>query len=462
MSWICSIFVLITIFQYNHAWNKSDFHIDSKLSKECGHSKSFSPENYFEHWGFWPWLGMAFYDGFGRGTKCNAVLIHPQAVISSLHCFKKIPDIILEEHLFVAFSLPGLPSFQNISVTHLDFPGTRYNSGYDLALLRLSRPVVVSAQVQPICLWEEDHDYSTQLASHIGMMVGADLNNLYDYDNFNTLRSYQAPVRVINAKKCREKEPNYFDSPNEKPLCYSYYRVPVTCHGFGSMLMFPRLSETGDIVWYLRSIVTLRKWLCDDNSYTSSFDVADRRPWIESHFRTSKEKSCGRQVATHTPLVTLGQQTHRGDWPWHAALFLDSLTNKSKSYRCGGSLISPLYVLTAGHCVMLDSKILDGRLSAKLGKFSLNSNEPDSLDIRVSEVILHEFYDQDTLRNDIALLKLSSNVTYNQYIQPVCLWHSDNLDKKNIFNQIGRRDIFRNEDINSGKKSQVKILTFDF
>lgn len=55
----------------------------SQFPKECGHSKAYSTEDYFVYWGFWPWLGMAFYDGFGRGTRCNAVLIHTQAVISS-------------------------------------------------------------------------------------------------------------------------------------------------------------------------------------------------------------------------------------------------------------------------------------------------------------------------------------------------------------------------------------------
>lgn len=45
----------------------------------------------------------------------------------------------------------------------------------------------------------------------------------------------------------------------------------------------------------------------------------------------------------------------------------------------------------------------------------------------VSTIILHPDYDSDTNDNDIALLRLSSPVTFTDYIRPVCLAASDSV-----------------------------------
>ena len=39
----------------------------------------------------------------------------------------------------------------------------------------------------------------------------------------------------------------------------------------------------------------------------------------------------------------------------------------------------------------------------------------------VSQIIIHPDYNDDTINNDIALIKLSSPVTFTDYIRPVCL-----------------------------------------
>lgn len=51
-----------------------------------------------------------------------------------------------------------------------------------------------------------------------------------------------------------------------------------------------------------------------------------------------------------------------------------------------------------------------------------NSNE---VSVSVSQVIKHPNYNSQTQDNDIALLQLSSSVTFTDYIKPVCLAASD-------------------------------------
>ena len=56
-----------------------------------------------------------------------------------------------------------------------------------------------------------------------------------------------------------------------------------------------------------------------------------------------------------------------------------------------------------------------------LGRNALNSTSPNELIRTVSRLIRHPAYNINTLDNDIGLVKLSSPVTFTDYIRPVCL-----------------------------------------
>lgn len=141
---------------------------------------------------------------------------------------------------------------------------------------------------------------------------------------------------------------------------------------------------------------------------------------------------CGKDL---TQKIVGGSITEIDEFPWMVLLEY-RLPNGRVTTGCGGVLISRRYVLTASHCVNgKDVPSTWTLASVRLGEYDTTTN-PDCVQddedvvcadevvsIPVAERIPHEAYkplsrDQ---RNDIALLRLSRDVTFTSFIKPICL-----------------------------------------
>uniref|UniRef100_A0A3B3HPX4 Peptidase S1 domain-containing protein n=1 Tax=Oryzias latipes TaxID=8090 RepID=A0A3B3HPX4_ORYLA len=125
--------------------------------------------------------------------------------------------------------------------------------------------------------------------------------------------------------------------------------------------------------------------------------------------RSAQTDICG--LANLNSRIVGGQNALPGSWPWQVSL-------QSSYHFCGGSLINNQWVLTAAHC--FPSRSASG-VNAVLGLQSLQGSNPNRVSRTIKTVIVHPNYNSGTQNNDIALLQLSSPVTFNNYITPVCL-----------------------------------------
>ncbi|CAG9854641.1 unnamed protein product [Phyllotreta striolata] len=123
--------------------------------------------------------------------------------------------------------------------------------------------------------------------------------------------------------------------------------------------------------------------------------------------------------------------TTRAHW-WPFLVFIER--NKHLDSRCGGSLISKNYVLTAAQCVKGTTA-----LTLTFGLFDLTDKQEQGhviYQVQRDDVKIHEYFDETTLENDIALIKLDKPIEITDTINTVKV-----ATKDDIQNLVGQEAI---------------------
>ncbi|CAM4544142.1 unnamed protein product [Caretta caretta] len=159
--------------------------------------------------------------------------------------------------------------------------------------------------------------------------------------------------------------------------------------------------------------------------------------------RTSKSLSYANRI-------TGGISAQVGEWPWQASLQLSGI------HRCGATLISNTWLITAAHCFRGQQN--PSRWTASFGTVI----RPPQSRRSIRNIIIHEKY-SDAVQNhnyDIAVVQLSSPVEFTNVIRMVCLPEEFYVFPHNTTCFVTGWGALRNEgsSINNLRQAEVKII----
>ncbi|XP_050502493.1 serine protease gd-like isoform X1 [Diabrotica virgifera virgifera] len=150
------------------------------------------------------------------------------------------------------------------------------------------------------------------------------------------------------------------------------------------------------------------------------------------------EEECGVVIKPAQPLITYGEPTGEGEFPWHAALY--HARGIDLTYICGATLITRYHLITVAHCVTrlkTQNALSPSSLMVYLGKYYLKVwSNAGIQDRQIEKIIVHQNYNSRTFNHDIAILKLIEPAEITNYVRPACLWE-DNTSLESVIGRQG-------------------------
>ncbi|XP_077149957.1 transmembrane protease serine 2 isoform X2 [Ranitomeya variabilis] len=184
---------------------------------------------------------------------------------------------------------------------------------------------------------------------------------------------------------------------------------PMVCQSMG----YKRSSYNGSLLEPVTSELDGFASVNTSVSFTKLYTSIRTRDYCPSRKVISLRCiDCGQSTKqTTSGRIVGGTAAKNGDWPWQVSLQI------GQSHVCGGSIVTPDWIVTAAHCV--EGNYASARVwMVYAGSILKSGGVPYS----VERVISHPNYDSETKNNDIALMKLKTSLSLtNSNIKPVCL-----------------------------------------
>uniref|UniRef100_A0A4W6FGD5 Plasminogen activator, tissue n=1 Tax=Lates calcarifer TaxID=8187 RepID=A0A4W6FGD5_LATCA len=190
------------------------------------------------------------------------------------------------------------------------------------------------------------------------------------------------------------------------------------CLSWDSPAVKRKLNNNMQLTWELCDIPKCREFPYVHETYHHHSWPSCPRPLTtttEQHAAQRLDNSLNRPAFR----IFGGRQSDITDQPWQAAINVYQPRRRQHFHRCGGVLIDSCWVLSAATLDKAD------RLEVILGRTFRKQNSSSEQIFKVEKYWIHEKFDNETFDNDIALLKLKTDVgicaVNSPEVLPACL-----------------------------------------
>uniref|UniRef100_A0AAV2JXT2 Peptidase S1 domain-containing protein n=1 Tax=Knipowitschia caucasica TaxID=637954 RepID=A0AAV2JXT2_KNICA len=387
--------------------------------------------------GAWPWQVSIHRGG---GHYCGGSLINNMWVLSAAHCMSGDAS---EYSVFIGRQSQKGPNPNEVSrtitqfINHPDYNEATVDN--DMSLLKLSSSVTFTDYIKPVCLAASGSAFhsgtDTWITGWGSINSGVPLpppQNLMEVEvpiigNRQCFCNYNSrDIRITDNMLCAGLSEGGKDScqgdsggPLVRKQNGRWIQAGVVSFGIGCALpdlpgVYARVSRYE--AWINNHITANQPGFIAFSSSGTDSDQSVTCPSLPSTNTTTTPPNtidiaavCG--MAPKNSRIVGGQAAPDGAWPWQVSI------HRGGGHSCGGSLINNMWVLSAAHCMSGDAS----KYSVFIGRQSQEGPNPNEVSRTITQFINHPDYNEATQDNDMSLLKLSSSVTFTDYIKPVCL-----------------------------------------
>ena len=181
------------------------------------------------------------------------------------------------------------------------------------------------------------------------------------------------------------------------------------------------------------------------------------------------EKNNTRPVIDTGDRIVNGEESLMDEFPWIVSI-QNQVYYGRWQHQCGGSIINPATIITAGHCnELFETSINNFRIVAGCHDLR-DADDCQTVAIEKEDLTVHEEYNYDTLKNDIAILILKQPLNFtneiNHAVGPVCLPQESQQHYQGMASVAGYGKQFFSQEIEDIETKlqviDINILPFDY